>query len=66
MSKLSDWYEDLPPNHKEYLKNQPIWKDKDLYKFAAGAAIIGFIIGFLVGYEVAWEPVITTFKPLIG
>jgi hypothetical protein len=27
---------------------------------------IGFVVGFVVGYEWAWQPVVNTFRPLIG
>ena len=66
MSKYSEWYDSLPEHTKEYLKRQPIWHDRDLYKAAAVGAAIGFVVGLLVGYEWAWRPVIQTFKPLIG
>ena len=66
MSKLSDWYDSLPEHTKEYLKRQPIWTDKDLYKSLAIGAVVGFIIGFLVGFEAGWRPMIQTFRPLIG
>lgn len=66
MSKLSEWYESLPDHTKKYLKRQPIWHDRDLYKSLAIGAVVGFIIGFLVGFEAGWRPVIQTFRPLIG
>ena len=47
-SKLEAWWDSLDDRTKTYLKNQPIWKDSDLYKFAAIAAVIGFLIGVLV------------------
>lgn len=66
MNKYQDWWDSLPATTKEYFKKQPIWHDRDLYKFAAIAGIIGFLIGFLVGFEAAWRPVITSFRPLVG
>lgn len=48
------------------MQNKFIWTDRDLLKVAVFSTIAGLIIGFLIGYEVAWEPVITTFRPLIG
>lgn len=66
MSKLSEWYDSLPEHTKEYLKRQPIWTDRDLYKSIAIGAVVGFVIGFIVGYEAAWKPVIQTFRPLLG
>lgn len=66
MSKYETWWNNLSPQMKEYLKNQPIWHDKDLYKALAIGAVVGFVIGFIVGFEAAWKPVIQTFRPLIG
>lgn len=66
MNKYEKWWDSLSPHTKEYLKKQPIWHDRDLYKFAAIAAGIGFIVGFIVGYEAAWRPVVDCFRPLIG
>jgi hypothetical protein len=43
-----------------------IWNDFDLIKAALLGSVIGLVVGILIGYELAWEPVITTFKPLIG
>lgn len=65
-SKYQVWWDSLPTHTKEYLKKQPIWHDKDLYKFGAICAVIGFAVGFLFGYEWAWKPVVQTFKPLVG
>lgn len=66
MSKLSDWDNSLPENTKEYLKHQPIWHDKDLYKALAIGAVVGFVAGLVVGFEWAWRPVVQTFRPLVG
>jgi hypothetical protein len=66
MSKYKVWWDSLHPNMKEYLKKQPIWYDRDLYKVAVVAGIVGFVIGFVVGFEAAWKPVITSFRPLVG
>ena len=65
-SKYQDWWDTLPEHTKEYLKKQPLWHDKDLYKFGAGAAIIGFVIGVLMGYEWAFKPIANCFRPLVG
>lgn len=48
------------------MQNKFIWTDVDLIKSAVLGIVLGFAVGFLVGYEVAWEPVINTFRPLIG
>lgn len=66
MNKYENWWTSLSPQMQEYLKRQPIWTDKDLYKSAAIGAVVGFVIGFIVGYEAAWKPVIQTFRPLVG
>lgn len=66
MSKYQTWWDSLPEQTKTWLKNQPIYREKDLYKSLAIGAVVGFVIGFIVGYEAAWKPVIQTFRPLIG
>jgi hypothetical protein len=43
-----------------------IWNDIDVIKGVAYGGLIGFIVGVVVGYEWAWQPVVKTFKPLIG
>lgn len=65
-NKYQAWWDSLPDSTRQYLKKQPIWHDRDLYRFGAVCAVIAFAIGLLVGYEAAWRPVITTFRPLIG
>jgi hypothetical protein len=66
MTKYEKWWESLSPQMQKYLKSQPIWHDKDLYKSLTIGAVVGFIIGFIVGYETAWKPVMETFRPLMG
>ena len=44
-SKYQDWYDRLPESTREYLKAQPVWHDRDLFK----AAVIGFVIGIVIG-----------------
>ncbi len=66
MSKYQEWWDSLDSRTKEYLKNQPIWHDKDLYKAAVVAGIVGFFVGLIVGYEWAWRSVVQTFRPLVG
>ena len=65
-TELEDWWDRLDPKTKNYLKSQPIWHNADMIKSAAIAGVIGFMVGVVVGYEWAWNPVIQTFKPLIG
>jgi len=45
---------------------QAIWNDRDILKAALYGATIGLIVGIVVGYEWAWQPVVNTFRPLIG
>lgn len=66
MNKYETWWNSLPTSTKEYLKKQPIWHDRDLYKAAIIGGVIGFVIGFVVGFEAAWKPVISSFRPLVG
>ena len=51
MSKYDAWWDSLHPNTQEYLKNQPIWHDRDLYKFCT----ITFTIGLIIGAVLAWH-----------
>jgi hypothetical protein len=44
-NKWDQWYDSLPASTKEYLKNQPLWHDRDLIK----AGLLGIVIGFLIG-----------------
>lgn len=66
MNKYQQWWDSLSPQMQKYLKSQPIWTDKDLYKFLTIGAVVGFVVGFIVGFEAAWRPVIQTFRPLVG
>ena len=45
MSKYQQWYDSLPNNTKNWLKNQPLWHDADMGK----AVIFGMVLGFLIG-----------------
>jgi len=49
-----------------YNRSEQIWTDRDLAKFSAIAAVIGFIVGIVVGFEWAWKPVFDCFRPLTG
>jgi len=66
MNKYQRWWDSLSPQMREYLKNQPIWYDRDLYKAMAVGAVMGFLVGVLLGYEWAWQPAIKTLAPLVG
>lgn len=48
MSKWQAWYDSLPEHTKEYLKNQPVWHDKDVALFVSIALAVGWIIGYCV------------------
>ena len=43
-----------------------IWYDSDMAKAVLVGIAVGFVVGVLVGYEWAWQPVVNTFRPLIG
>ena len=43
-----------------------IWHDSDMVKAILFSVAIGLIVGVIVGYEWAWQPVVNTFRPLIG
>jgi hypothetical protein len=45
---------------------QAIWNDIDLIKASLVGSAIGLVVGIIIGYEWAWQPVVNTFKPLIG
>ena len=48
MNKWTLWYESLPQNTKEYLKNQPVWHDRDIFKAVAFGIFVGMIIGICI------------------
>lgn len=66
MNKYDQWWNSLPEQTRVWLKNQPIYREKDIYKFIAIGAVVGFVVGLVVGYEWAWQPAVQTFRPLIG
>jgi hypothetical protein len=43
-----------------------IWNSLDLIKAALVGSIVGLIAGLITGYQWAWQPVVNTFRPLIG
>ena len=47
MGKYQAWWDSLSPQMQQYLKNQPVWHDRDLFKAALVGACIGFIIGLM-------------------
>ena len=48
MGKYQAWWESLTPQMQEYLKAQPVWHDRDLYKAMAIGVIIGFVLGAII------------------
>jgi hypothetical protein len=48
MSKYQAWWDSLSPTTKEYLKNQPVWHDRDMWR----AGLLGCAIGVLIGLAV--------------
>jgi len=45
MNKWTAWYDSLPENTKQYLKRQPVWHDRDMWK----AGLLGLSIGLILG-----------------
>jgi hypothetical protein len=45
MSKFQTWYDSLPEHTKTYLKSQPVWHDRDMWK----AGLLGLSIGLILG-----------------
>jgi hypothetical protein len=48
MNKWTAWYDSLPEHTKTYLKSQPVWHDRDMWR----AGIFGLVIGILIGMGV--------------
>ena len=48
-SEFQKWFESQPKHTQIWMKNQPIWHDKDLFYFLALGIGIGFVIGLLLG-----------------
>ena len=46
-NKWQAWYDSLPSNTKEYLKGQPLWRDRDLAVFVSIALVVGFFLGYI-------------------
>ncbi len=47
MNKYQEWWDSLSPQMQDYLKAQPVWHDRDLFKAVLYGAVIGFLIGLL-------------------
>ena len=48
MNKWQQWHDSLSPGTQEYLKNQAMWTDTDLAKFAMIAFVAGVVVGVVV------------------
>jgi len=48
MNKWQQWYDSLPKHTQESLNNTAIWRDIDLFKFAAITFVFGFILGYIL------------------
>jgi hypothetical protein len=65
-TELEDWWDRLDTKSKDYLKKQPLWHDRDLYKALATGILIGLIVGIIVGYELGFTPASQTTTYLKG
>jgi hypothetical protein len=45
---MSKWFDSLPEHTKEYLRNQPIWHDSDMWRAGMFGLLIGFILGVIL------------------
>jgi hypothetical protein len=45
MNKWQAWYDSLPESTKIYLRNQPVWHDRDMWK----AGLVGVLVGLVLG-----------------
>jgi ElaB/YqjD/DUF883 family membrane-anchored ribosome-binding protein len=46
-NKWELWWDSLPEHTKQYIKNQPVWHDRDMLKALVLGAAIGLVIGLL-------------------
>lgn len=47
-NKWEMWWESLPKGTQEYLKRQPVWHDRDMYKSFAVGIFVGILIGVIL------------------
>lgn len=47
-NKWELWYDSLPQHTKEYLKKQPVWHDRDMFKAFAVGVLVGLIVGVII------------------
>jgi hypothetical protein len=45
MNKWTAWYDSLSPSTKQYLSTQAVWHDRDIFKFASIAFVMGIVVG---------------------
>jgi hypothetical protein len=45
---MSKWFDNLPEHTKEYLRNQPIWHDSDMWRAGMFGLVVGFILGVIL------------------
>jgi hypothetical protein len=48
MNKYDIWWNSLPQHTKDYIKKQPIWHDRDIFKALALGMAMGLVIGAIV------------------
>ena len=48
-SEAQRWLEMQPKHTQEWLKKQPVWHDRDLWKFYFLGMGLGLLVGFLLG-----------------
>jgi hypothetical protein len=48
MNKYQAWWDGLPKHTQEYLKSQPLWHDRDLFKALAIGIAVGFVLGAVI------------------
>lgn len=47
-NKWEAWWNSLSPQMQTYLKAQPVWHDRDLYKAFAFGIMIGILVGVIL------------------
>lgn len=46
--KYQKWWDSLSPQMQAYLKAQPVWHDRDLYRALGIGIVIGFVLGVVI------------------
>jgi hypothetical protein len=47
MNKWTAWYDSLPEHTKQRLSTQAVWHDRDVFKFAVVAFVLGIVVGLV-------------------